>query len=408
MNDYRPGDITIDECLMKSEDGKREYDIRLQARQFDLFESLTQPTIYGEIVVADGIGLLRGFPIIGEETLTLKFKTPSLKAVELDLRIYAIEDIVQTDNNKLTIYTLKVCSPEVLKNATKLVSKRFKGQISATIKKLIQEDLGSKKSVEVETTKGIDDHLVSQLTPMQAIDKFRLRAVSPQNASSSYCFYEDRDGYHFVTLEGMIRKGKKTVADRVYFADDNINIEEAQVRFRDILDYQQVVDQNSIDKLQAGALKNTVKKFDLFTGNIKEVEFESKQYEGVFQDTADVGKNNTSKFKSQYGKTTSKSFLVPYTSEKDDFIGEKVGVLHSFVEKIAQNIMLILIYGDSSLKLGNIIACNFTTSNALTSEKEVKTVSFNYLVSAIRHQITISDRPVYLQSLELMNSSYDY
>jgi hypothetical protein len=410
MDDFRPGDIKIEQCLLKSKDGKREYDIRLQARHIDIYESLTQPFFYGEIILADGIGLLRGFPIIGEETLQFTFSTPSLKSKELDLRVYNICDIADTDNKKLKIYTLKVCSPELLTNATKLISKRYKGNISDTVKKIVKDHLGSNKKVTVEKTKGIDDHLLSQVTPLQAIDKYRHRAVSAQYLSSSYVFYEDATGYNFVTLEKLIKEGKKKVADKVYFYDDNLDIEQAQVRFRDIIDMKELVDQNSLNKLQAGALKNVVKKYDLMTGEVKEVTFDSAQGDSLFQPTADKLKNNSSKFKQEYGKTTSKNFLVPFTSatNEEDHIGEKVGTLHAFVEKIAQNIVLILIYGDSTVKLGDIIACNYTTSNALSKDKEVKTVSYNYLISKIRHQITISDRPIYLQSLELLNSSYDY
>lgn len=409
MNEYRPGDVTIEECLMKSKDGRREYDLRLQARHIDIYESITSPVFYGEIIVADGIGLLRGFPIIGEESLTLKFKTPGLKEKEFELKVYAVEDIMQSPNNRLTLYTLKLCSPEMLTNATKLISKRYKGQISDTIKKIVKDELKSSKKVTAEATKGIDDHLISQLTPLQTIDKFRLRAVSPKYESSSFVFYEAKDGFHFKTLEGLIKEGKKKIADKVFFHDDNLNVEEEQVRFRDILDYEQVVDQNSLGKLQAGALKNVVKKFDILTGEIKDVEYKDQQYEGVFEKTADISKSNTSKFKKEYGETTSQQFLVPFSSENDeDYIGEKVGKLHGFVEKIAQNIMLILIFGDSEMNLGDVIACNFASSNALSKDKEVKTASFNYLVSKIRHQLTITDRPTYLQSLEVLNSSYDY
>ncbi len=409
MKDFRPGDVKISECLLLSKDGKREYDIRLQARHFDIYESLTEPLIFAEVIIADGIGLRRGFPLIGEETLKLSFNTPTMTEIELELSVYEVADIMQTDNNKTELYTLKLCSPELLTNASRLISKRYEGQISEIIKRIVQQDLASSKEVQVESTSGIDNHLVSQLAPLQVIDKFRHRAVSPQNKSSSYCFYEDRNGFHFVTLEGLIRVGKRTIADKVFFADDNIDIEIEQVRFRDILDWDQLVDQNSVEKVQAGALKNVVTKFDLLTGETNDITYTNEQYQDIFETTGDISKNSTARFKNQYGESPAQTFLVPFSSDNnDDFIGEKVGILHGFVEKIAQNMMHILIHGDSSIEVGSIIACNFSSTNALSKEKEVKVVSLNYLVSAVRHQITISDRPVYLQSLELMNSSYDY
>lgn len=409
MKDFKPGNVLIDECSLTSKDGQRSYDIRRQARHIDIYESILQPMIYGEIIVADSIGLLRGFPILGEETLHIKFRTPTLTVIDLKLSVYSISNIEPSDNNKLNMYTLKLCSPELLTNATQLMNKRYKNQISTTIRNIVSTELKSKKTIQVEATRGIDDHLISHLTPMETIDKFRHRAVSPTNASSSYLFFENPQGYHFKTLEGLIRAGKTKVADKVFFHDDNLDIKVSQIRFRDILDYKEIVDQDSIEKLHSGSFLNVVNKFDILTGNLKKVIYKNELFENVFVNTADTPKNNTAAFKNEHGKTPARQFLVPFSSEHDeDYIGEKVGILHAFVEKVVQNIMIMLIYGDSSITIGDVITCSFSLVNGLTGTAGSKQVTNNYLVSMVRHQITLFDRPVYLQSLQLLNSSLAY
>jgi hypothetical protein len=406
--DYRPGDIEIQYCVLTNTNGK-SLDLKGQVRIIDVYEDVTAPTIYGEILIADSIGLLRGFPIIGEEKLRLEFKTPGRDACKYKLNVFGVEDIEISDDSKTTTYILKLCSDELLANATKMINKRFNTSISETIQQILTEDLGTSKKIDVEQTRGIDNHLISNITPLEAIDKLRLRSVSIKNTSSSYVFYEDRDGFHFKTLEGMIRDGRNKVGDRVFYFDENLDIEESQVRFRDVLNFKQVQTVDAVKQLQAGTLKNVIQKFDLLTGNLVSVDYEDAQFKDIFAATASKSKDNTAAFKQKHGKTTSVNKFVPFTTDhNEDFISEKTGILHAFVEKIMQNMSLMYIYGDSSLKLGHIIAVNLTTGNALSQDRKTKAVTKNFMVSCIRHIIRVTDRPSYSQSVELINNANDY
>jgi hypothetical protein len=405
---YRPGDIDIQECVLTNTNG-RSMDIRGQARIIDVYESVAQPTIYGEIYVNDAIGLLRGFPIIGEEKLHLKFKTPGREVRDYHLHVFKVEDIQITEDNKTTTYTLKLCSDEDLTNATRQVNRRLNAGIDASIQGILSQELETKKNIDVEQTKGIDNHLISNITPLQAIDKLRHRAVSARNASSSYVFFEDTDGFHFKTLEGMIRASRRSAGDRVFFFDDNLDIEESQVRFRDILNFQQIRGHDTISQLQAGSFKNVIQKFDLLTGNYTTVEYKDEQFADIFAATGKSSTSQSSAFKQKHGKTTSVTKFIPFTTDhNEDTIQEKVGILHGFVEKIMQNMAVMYIYGDSNLKLGQVAAVTLTTGNALSQDRKTKTVSKSYMVSSIRHILRITDRSGYTQSVELINNSNDF
>lgn len=417
--DFHPGDVNLDELILTSADGYNVVDIRGQARHIDIYEGVNDSFLYGEIIIADGIDLKNTFPIIGEERVLITFNTPTFKPITMDLRVYAVENIQRTDNNRLTIYTLKVASVEYLTNASKRITKRYKGQISDFIKQIVTDDLGSsKKFDDVEATQGIDDFLIASANPLAAIDTFRLRSFSPEFKSSSYCFYEDREGYHFKTLEKMIKDKKAEATQtgaatniRSFYYDDNIDRTITQVRFRDVLGFNQLNDQNTIDRIEAGAFNNLVHNFDMFTGEMTEIKYESQINKDIFQQTATKERFGTDPFVEKYGKEPAQTFLVPFSSEREnDNVGEKMGHLHSFIEQVAQNLAHMLIYGDSSLMIGDMIAVNYTNpvDKDSKSEEDQEIITRNFLVSHIRHQITVSTRPVYLQSLEMMNSSYDY
>lgn len=407
VKDFRPGDVTIEQCEMVSIDGKRRFDLLPQLRNIDLYESLFRPIMYGELIIQDGINLLKGFPILGEEIITLKFNTPTFKSVDTKLCVYNVGEVEVADGNRSQMYTLRVCSPELLTNATTRISKRFNNQIDATVKTLISDNLKTQKNITTEQTRGIDDHLVTNLTPLQVIDKLRHRAVSAKNASSSFVFYENVDGFHFVTLEQLIANGRGKVADKAFFYDDSVLQKVEQVQFRNIIAMEQPQQQNTVDKIQAGGMNNVVRKFDIITGTVNDIKFKSTEYEDIFKKTGDTPRQSTSSFTKQYGEKPAKQFFVPYDSTAETFVPEKVGILHGFVEKITQNIVNIHIWGDSTITIGNLINCSFTAASGMTGDTTKRTVSNNYLVSKVRHMILNSGRPVYSQSLECIGNSYD-
>ncbi len=90
MNDIIPGDVLLEKVDMISSDGKRTVTIKPQAKLISLYESIMSPVLYAEIMMADAVDLLRGFPIIGEEKVELEFSTPTLKTINVKLNVYAI------------------------------------------------------------------------------------------------------------------------------------------------------------------------------------------------------------------------------------------------------------------------------------------------------------------------------
>jgi hypothetical protein len=207
----------------------------------------------------------------------------------------------------------------------------------------------------------------------------------------------------------MIRASRRSAGDRVFFFDDNLDIEESQVRFRDILNFQQIRGHDTISQLQAGSFKNVIQKFDLLTGNYTTVEYKDEQFADIFAATGKSSTSQSSAFKQKHGKTTSVTKFIPFTTDhNEDTIQEKVGILHGFVEKIMQNMAVMYIYGDSNLKLGQVAAVTLTTGNALSQDRKTKTVSKSYMVSSIRHILRITDRSGYTQSVELINNSNDF
>lgn len=400
---YQTGDVNIRYINLKSLDGKRTFDLRNQITELNLYESAIQPLVHGDCCIVDAVGLYDGFPIIGEESIEISFTTASMKTITAKLNIYSVTDVQAESGNKVVKYNLNFVSQEAYKNATNILSQRYDGNISDIIPKIVSEGLSSKKNVRTEQTRGIDSHIVSNITPLQAIDKFRHRSVSTNNASSSFVFYEDlKSGFHFITLEEMLKNAKKPVAE--YYFDDVVETDISQSKFRDIISLQKIQTQDTLSKLTAGSIRNVVQKFDLITGAVSTITYDSEKFEDVFVKTSKQARSPSADFVSKH-TDPARTFLVPYDSSRNDnFIPEKVGILHAFVDRISQNIVHILIPGDTSLSIGDGIKIKAVTPNGTTKAESTES---QYAISKIRHMLLISARPVYTQSLELIGNAYD-
>jgi hypothetical protein len=406
MNDIIPGDVLLEKLNLISSDGSRTVTIKPQVKVISFYESIMSPTLYAELFVVDSIDLLRGFPIIGEEKVELEFRTPTLTTISVTLNVFTIEDVVVSSDQKSKTYRLRLCSEEVFTNAKLLINRKFTKENYNNVKDIITSDLQSKKDVRLSVTKGVDQQLITNITPFEAIDKIRNRSVSIKYPSSSYTFFEDRWGYRFCTLEEMIENNKtRTTTKNFVYDASNIVTDIRKCTARHIIGWKKIKNQNTVDKIQSGSLNTKVQRIDFVTGDVKEFVTGNEDFA-----TTGAPAAGTSKFNQQYGQTTSRTFLVPYNSAGDElFIAEKIGPLHSFVDKITQNIVHAYIFGDSDIYIGDLIGATILTGSGLTEGGSFSKASeANYLVAKIRHIIVNGDRPQYTQSLELINNQYDY
>lgn len=407
MKDIIPGDIIIEKINLISSDGARVVTIAPQAKFISLYESVMSPTLYGEILMVDSVDLHRGFPIIGEEKVELEFYTPTLKPITVKMNVFAVENLNVSSDGKKKTYTLRLCSEEVLTNAKLLINRRLVKENYNNIQDILKSDLQTKKDIRLSVSKGVDEQLITNLTPFEAIDKLRLRSVSMKYLSSSYVFFEDRWGYRFVTLEEMIDNNRTRTTQKHFVYDaSNIVTDVRKCTARHIIGWKPLKQNNTVDKIQSGSLNTKVQGVCMTTGDIIE------NISGN-EDFVTTGKNpsaGSSAFNQQYGQTTSRTFLVPYgTTDTDKFIAEKIGPLHSFVDKVTQNLVHTHIYGDSDIYIGDLVGATVVTGSGLTEGGSFEKASeTNYLVTKIRHMIINGDRPQYTQSLELLNNSYDY
>ena len=110
------GDVSIDEAYITHPEAG-SIDILNFIMQFDVYMSVDANSMTAEVQIADAAGLITAIPILGQELLTLSFKTPNID--EPFTRTFVIHTISNRSLNRdrEQLYTLE-CIKTIYKNLT--------------------------------------------------------------------------------------------------------------------------------------------------------------------------------------------------------------------------------------------------------------------------------------------------
>lgn len=248
------------------------------------------------------------------------------------------------------------------------------------------------------------------MRPLKAIDMVRKRATSKKYASSSYVFFENAKGFYLTTIEGLFERNRDTIGDKVFFFDKKPNMDQAAVDIRNVLAIQHLSYGNTTSKIQRGAFTNVVNRLDVMTGKYTAIPYTINKGNDQFE-TADgkdgVGVNSAS-FISKRNKKPALDFVVPFSSAKNDTqLAQKIAILQSFTELIANDLVRMHVYGDNACMVGDVIECKLPEASGLEKESKLNRLhSGKYLISGLRHMITLGDRYTHHMSFELIKGNY--
>lgn len=413
MSDFiRADSIDLQTLHLTNIDNSRAYDLSAQVIEFSIYEDILFPVIRAEFTIIDSLGILTGFPIIGEEFIYVEFTTPGFDLVNsYKFHVKSIDNQVITSSSKTQSYVIRAYSHEFMANAVQFVSQRYTAAPEEIIQSILQNNLLTTKSIAVEQTKGTQDVLISRLRPFQAIDMIRKRSVSLKYVSSSYVFFENKRGFNFCTIEFLLDQLQNNINDKIFYYDTVGPSDIRNMNSRNILSMRNVSQVNNTKKLTAGSLNNIVKRFDIVTGQTAVFNYVNaeQQQKFKFAEKTAVGLNSST-FEDTYGKSAAQSLLVPHsTALPETFIADTMGAKHSFVTKMAQNIYHVHVNGDTALTAGDVITINVPAPTGATGPQEDnRLTSGNYLISKLRHIVynPSAGQKSYTCSMELIRGIY--
>jgi len=426
---YTSGDVLLDTLKIETIDRAapfKSFDIKDLAATIDIYDSIFSPLMFGKITMIDSVGLKETLALERHKVI-FKVKVPFGKSGQIDrtfeMYIKEITNVSANENAKTTTYDLMLCSGEVIPSAV-LVNQPYRGDcihtyISSIIRNNIIQPISSfslpSKNLNIYPTRGIQTMDLNQLKVFQAIDYLRRKSVSVRYKSSTYCFYENIDGFNFFPLEHILSDKRFRLKDALFFFDSDTTSDAMNIDYRNILAYTHVTQNSMSDLVQKGGLKNETNSVDLMTRRSRTVTFDMAQEK---ENLAVAGGTKlyptTPSVELSSGKTPASTFsTLKNSSDPDTYHDDKNGYNKAFTELITQNIIRIHVWGDPLLTSGYRIDCRFPKIDGFT-KKGGKSVSENskvfsgeYLIAKTRHMWLKSQLKMkYYTSMELIKSTY--
>jgi phosphopantetheinyl transferase (holo-ACP synthase) len=365
-------------------------DIRSLVSKLDYFESIYETAASSNISVNDASGFHQQAKLKGGEDVELAFGNREGSTIRMKFKTGIIGDRTRVKDNQ-DYYELTCVPQEFLENNQKEVAKAYVGEKLSEMVKKWHEDY-TKDSITIkkdlttnEESEGNATYYGTGRSPVTAIRWAAKEAKSAKAKASNYVYYQDREGYHFKTIDSMLSEGDKFTFS---YAQQNIGAAGSDPQ-RNIIAFEQQKDFNTVESSFNGADSDHWYYFDPTTGKTGG----GSKRDGA-GDTSHTGKNQiTQKQKTARGERF--NFVIAPGASKSKFrdardpkISENKRTVHehgansSAATQLDNLIMHVRVPGDVEYKPGIKVKLNIPANQ---EEGELDNRSGSYLVTSVRH-----------------------
>lgn len=253
------------------------YDIRGVFSELNLFDSILQPCISGNIVIVDSLGLNHAFKFDGTELLKIEAsKDEDNLSIQKFFRIYK-ESGRKTNNMNSETYVLHFVSNDFVFSQQQTLNNAYSSSYGEIAKSILENKLKLKEdNFLVEQTSGVREVVIPNLKPMEALVWCSKRAVNELNLSN-FLFFENIGGYRFVSISTM---KKQEPIMNVFFEPKNIG-QSIGREFFGARDLEVISQFDYLDNLMSGVYSGTFIGFDPITRIIIE---QPITFDDIFKD----------------------------------------------------------------------------------------------------------------------------
>ena len=404
------GDVTIDKVKIITAKGFYQ-DVGAQVINVQFYEDLFAPFITGSLILKDSLDLVNLFPLIGEEYLELEISTPTLDKNNIKGKYYIYKMTNrEMSGDKSVVYQLHFISVEAVVDLNKKTSRVFGDKISKMIEPFIKDKtfgLESDKKVFIEETLNNTKYISNYWTPIENIMYLADTAINT-NRSPSYVFFENRDGFYFISLERLYTNAvfQDFVYDK-YTRDDRPgggSVRNPEKDFKRILEISIPTAFDYMDRIRSGMLSSRQVSYD-----VTKKTYSAKNY-NMFQRFEQQKHLNKYPINSDRSIFRASSRIINYPKNFGNFNGfgdvtnaksnqERISLL-----KLAEaNKINITVPGRCDYTVGQKIKLDLKRIEPLSKkdgDTTDKMFSGNYIIAAINHYVDREKHECYMEIIK--------
>ena len=404
------GDVSIDKVQIVTPKGFFQ-DITAQVQNIAFYEDIFSPFITGSVIVKESLDLVNLFPFIGEEYLDLEITTPTLVDTKISGKYY-IYKLTEREmlGDRSVVYQLHFISVEAVTDLNKKLSKTFSGKVSELVEGLVKDKaygLESEKKVFVDPTFTSIKYISNFWSPVKNLMHLCTNAAN-MNKTPNYVFFENRDGFYFMSLEALYQNKVKTefvldkyTRDNVPGGTDARNVTED---FKRILNISIPTAYDYMDRISSGMLGSKQITYD-----VTKKSYSTKNY-NMFERFKEQKHLNQFPVNSDKAIFRSNSAIINYPKAFGNFSNsgnatnsetnqERISLM-----KLAEaNKLEITVPGRTDYTVGQKVFVNLKRIEPVSGKDDDiqdKMFSGNYLIAAINHLVNKENHECHMELIK--------
>lgn len=421
------GAYKIEELSITSPNTGQISDITDFMLEINLYENLFNSCMSGSLIVADAINLISNLPLLGNEFLTIKIRTPSLEddpsaIIKKTFQIYSIKDRIMNDDRS-QYYNISFMSIEGYEDKTTVVTKSFKGTTDEVVSKIYQEYSEFDRPIVVLDTphQSTIKYTSNHWSPFKNINYVAKNSKGAKLPGTDFLFFESNKAFYFGSIEALIyfqrlngpfdeyvieRNGAK-IPRRILSPGDKFSGRRLPDEVTAIENIKML---KTIDTLQGnhiGAFSSSLDGYDFYTKKVIHNQFDFVEDMKNFTKTGPVSivpetlKRNplaSKKYNSyntglynDYGLTDEED--LPDGCTSNQLLTRKLNRA-SYLKSFENNKLEVLVPGRTDIEVGNLISILYPSAEPPNDDLTTvldPLLSGLYIISGIHHKIN-SDR----------------
>ncbi|CAB5221327.1 hypothetical protein UFOVP245_127 [uncultured Caudovirales phage] len=427
MANLNPLEIKITDISIQKFNGSDKMSLLPQFIEISIYQSIFEPAIKAEMLVNDQIGLFTNYPFTGEELVVINYQQMAGIGIsksdmkEIRFIINGVRNIAADDRARAYAYVIDLISVEFLQNARKLVSHAYNDLIEDMaekvydeyIKKDTEEKYGKPKPFKKEESIKVRNIVVPNMRPFQSIQWLAKHAVAKDYENHFlYLFYEDIEGFNFVTVQKLIEdalKNREQLKQNKYryVSDAEAGRKTSQSDDADLFLITNLVNNkrfSSIEKIAGGYYQN-----ELFEISLLEKSYTSTPTElnadklGEF--TLEKWPLNTPEYidyvKNKVDKTEYANRIRYIINNYEDFDDQnksqpnyryKIGNTTKYTYALNQIDLTITVPANMNIKAGDVIYCDIPENHGFNDVQTDMYITGLFIVSEVKQVLATGDR----------------
>ena len=443
------GDVIIEEAYITSKISGTT-DIKNFIMEFEVYLDVFSDSMTSYFQISDAIGLITAIPLVGQESMTVKFKTPNID--ESFYRTFIVHSITNRSlvRDREQRYTLECISPEAYVNTASVLTTKYKGSTDSIAAQIFNDikspriDLPSGKATpfsemeipDVPHSSNNFEFIANFWSSFKCLNFLASRSRGATLGKTNVMFFERKDSYYFGSLESMVKSQKD--ANSIYDEYSKVESQEAPI-YEDLRSgkykYQSkylnsryhTIKAMRYEKFKSLLLNNlkgfhsqSIDAYDFVTKTLLTMKYDNrpeseqiaqndrKYINEKFEDFTVMGEYNTISDNVLSDPLSVKRFTPmatsPYASSYSRGVQQVRNELirnYSMTE-LDNNIIEITVPGKSDVDLGLLVRLVFPKTEEKTSdpdrdELEDPYVSGLYMIVGIRHRIQPNNHEMVLR-----------